>query len=53
MIQIQLASTVIEPAWEKMGSAASGGWENYRLAGEHVHISNLPLNNFVKAVNFL
>jgi hypothetical protein len=51
VIQIHLASTVIAPAWEKKGSAASGGWENYHLAGEH--ISNLTLNNFLKTVNFL
>jgi hypothetical protein len=48
MIQIQLASTVIAPAWEKVSSAASGGWENCHLASEHVHISSLLLNNFMK-----
>jgi hypothetical protein len=53
MIQIQLASIVIAPAWKKIASAASGGWENYHLAGERVHISNLPLDNFIKTVNFV
>jgi hypothetical protein len=24
-----------------MGIIASGGWENYHIAGEHMHIANL------------
>jgi hypothetical protein len=34
------------------GSAASGGWENYHMAGEHIHIANLFLNN-IKMIIFL
>jgi hypothetical protein len=35
-----------------MVSTASGGWENYHLAGKHMHIANLILNNFRNIVNF-
>lgn len=31
-----------------MGSAASGTWEIYSMVGEHMHITDLFLNNFVK-----
>jgi hypothetical protein len=34
-------------------SPASGNWENYHMADEHIHIANLFLNYFIKAVNFL
>jgi hypothetical protein len=36
-----------------MGSAASGGWENYHVADEHMSITNVLLNNFTKMENFL
>jgi hypothetical protein len=32
---------------------ASGGWENYCMAGGHMCISNLFLNNFIKIVSLL
>jgi hypothetical protein len=31
-----------------MGSAASSGWENYHVAGKHMSITNVLLNNFIK-----
>lgn len=31
-----------------MGSAASGGWENYHVTGKHMSIINVPLNNINK-----
>jgi hypothetical protein len=34
-------------------SAASGGRENHPVAGEHMHITNLFLNNFIKMINVL
>jgi hypothetical protein len=29
-----------------MGSAASSGWENYHVAGKHMSITSVLLNNF-------
>jgi hypothetical protein len=49
-------SFVMALTWgeEKMiGSSASGGWENYPMAGEHISIANLFLNNFLKTEYFL
>jgi hypothetical protein len=34
------------------GSAGSGGWENYHIMGEHMHIENLCFNKFIAMVNF-
>jgi hypothetical protein len=34
-----------------MGSATSGG-QNYRMAGEHMHIVNLFLNTFIQMLHF-
>lgn len=34
-----------------MGSTASGGRYNCHVAGKHMHIANLILNNFTKIVN--
>jgi hypothetical protein len=34
-----------------IGSAASGGWENYHVPGEHVSITNLYLNNLIKMLS--
>jgi hypothetical protein len=40
--QIQLASSVMAPAWGRMmDSTASGSWENYHMTGEHMRIENL------------
>jgi hypothetical protein len=36
-----------------MGSTNSGGWKNYCMAGKHIHITNLFLNDFTKMVHFL
>jgi hypothetical protein len=36
-----------------MGKTAGGGRENYHVAGEHVYIAALFLNNFLKVVKFL
>jgi hypothetical protein len=38
-----------------VGSGASGGWKNYYMVGgEHMHIANLFLSNFIKVVvNFI
>jgi hypothetical protein len=33
-----------------MGSAAGGSWKNYCIAGEHMHIADLLLNNFIKFI---
>jgi hypothetical protein len=47
--QIQLASSVMVPAWGRMmGSAASGGRGKYCMVGEHTH----PHCNFVFQVTF-
>jgi hypothetical protein len=35
-----------------MCNAASGAWENYSVAVEHMHIENLFLNNLVKKGQF-
>lgn len=36
-----------------MSSTASGNWENYCVAGEHMHLANLFLNKFIKVFDFL
>jgi hypothetical protein len=42
------------PVCERMTSnAASCGVKKYCMAGEHMHITNLFLNNFIKIVSFL
>jgi hypothetical protein len=35
-----------------MDSAASGSWESYCVAGEHMHVANSFLNTFMKMVIF-
>jgi hypothetical protein len=34
-------------------SAISGGWKNYHMTSEYMHVADLFLNNFIKLVNFL
>jgi hypothetical protein len=42
------------PVWGKMmDSIASGSWENYHMTSEHMCITNLFLNDFIKMINFL
>jgi hypothetical protein len=36
-----------------MVSAASGGWKNYCMVGEHMQIANLFLSIFIKMINFI
>jgi hypothetical protein len=36
-----------------MDNGASGGWKDYRMVGEHMHIAILFLNNFIKMVNVI
>jgi hypothetical protein len=33
------------------GNAGSGGWENYHMMGEHMHIADLFMNKFIAMVN--
>jgi hypothetical protein len=33
-------------------SAACGGWQNYHMMGEYMHIADLFLNNFIKMFCF-
>jgi hypothetical protein len=35
------------------GSAASGGWENCYLGGEHMHAATTPLKELYKNSKFL
>jgi hypothetical protein len=35
------------------GRAASGSWENYSMADEHMSIANLFLKNFINMVSCL
>jgi hypothetical protein len=30
------------------GGAAGGGWQNYHIIVQHIHIQNLYLNNFIE-----
>jgi hypothetical protein len=30
------------------GAAAGGGWQNYHIVVQHIHIQNLYLNNFIE-----
>lgn len=44
---------VMGPAREMtVGSTASGSWENYQMADEHMHVTDLFLNNFIKIVKY-
>jgi hypothetical protein len=36
-----------------MGNTARGGWEKCCVVGEHMHMTNLFVNNFTKMVSFL
>jgi hypothetical protein len=36
-----------------MGAIAGGSWENCCMVGEHMHIADLFLNNFMEIVHFL
>jgi hypothetical protein len=52
--QILVASAVMAHALGWMtGSSTNGSWENYYMAAEHMHITNLFSNNCIKMVNFL
>jgi hypothetical protein len=47
-------TALMVPAWGRTaGSAAGGGWENYHMAGEHMHIANLFLSNIIKMIVYL
>lgn len=35
------------------GRVTDGGWENYRMAGEHMSIANLFLKIFINIVSFV
>lgn len=52
--QIQIASTVMVPAWGRMiGSVAGGGWKECHVVDECMQIASLFLYNFIKVVNFV
>jgi hypothetical protein len=36
-----------------MDSTANGSWEKCNMAGEHMQITNLVFNKFIKVANFL
>jgi hypothetical protein len=36
-----------------VGSTAGGSWENYYIVGEHMHVTKMFLNNFIKTEKFL